>query len=1011
MKSFVLLLFAVLLSLTASAGTPPPEWKQELVKEISFRMARQMRQNHINDSLGMSHQNNYVVNIYPRYDWLSKHEWVDERGVESSRMFSDDVLKGFDKSLKNINTNPALTTKKSALYVVIINEWELSLETTIAPTDNITKLSELGVRAKEEAFKKLKTDMATVPLAVQAEIGVAKDLTTVYVHLMANILVYDRPDVPRNQVSPKRFTFVSFPESLVRYGLKGVGHIDELGGKAALIRENIRLFGNHFIGKYDLNLAFDYTIPEGERGKVDEALRKPLRDIQEAPDDPRRSMYDYTNLITDDAKLAHLEQLGKNLRQGDGSGIYIKTFFTDYRMPSDKIDEIKKYTGELGRNDLVAWVHLEDAAGNVTAGVYFGPGLEERLNKNFLDHTIAFLKQTVKVYHKFTSIPYQGIAWVAGGISKLLRMTQVPAKYWDASLSDYDPTLFALYYLGRTTSEAGAGVIINTIASDADDFGDKVEAAFVRDFANKQYEFAFVTGLWNGVIEELAGITDAVEMLCHAYTDPPTIDQVNGVMASILDGQAFTAIGTQLKNRYSTDHFSEYHIVHHAGKDIIAVASLFIVVGEISGAAKVSKAFAGLAEAAKVLDLIALSRYVYKTASGIKLYRLGQKATTFFRLAGDRANTMIHLVNEAGVILSKTDLSPLRRVEVQLPNGAVTQVMLLVDPTENLRDALYKMSDLVKDKYGNKVVELTDNSSGAQHIAVQPEDASKLIDEAAELAALLASLEKKVGQSHWPIFKADFEQSIDMLRKFDSENGLINAWKVIYDAGYASLRKSPESLQLVNTLLRNSNLPTSGLTQEIVSRLIKGNRNAGGAAAALDHLTEGLNALVNSGTKFQDIAKLATDLEKGANFAEGAGWIQRYITSHVDEFSGKTLNFEVTEKVGESIRRVDVKMPDGKINRYFEFKSVSEVPPSYFAIQFVRDMQLSDVTDLGQLKWLFDGKKVTSLEDKVDDFIDALDKADIPQSVIDKFVPGTVKTKDALLETIEKRFNEIFQAR
>jgi hypothetical protein len=210
-----------LLSLTASAGTPPPEWKQELVKEISFRMARQMRQNHINDSLGMSHQNNYVVNIYPRYNWLSKHEWVDERGVESSRMFSDDVLKGFDKSLKNINTNPALTTKKSALYVVIINEWELSLETTIAPTDNITKLSELGVRAKEEAFKKLKTDMATVPLAVQAEIGVAKDLTTVYVHLMANILVYDRPDVPRNQVSPKRFTFVSFPESLVRYDSRG----------------------------------------------------------------------------------------------------------------------------------------------------------------------------------------------------------------------------------------------------------------------------------------------------------------------------------------------------------------------------------------------------------------------------------------------------------------------------------------------------------------------------------------------------------------------------------------------------------------------------------------------------------------------------------------------------------------------------------------------------------------------------------------------------------------------
>jgi hypothetical protein len=1011
MKGFILLLFAVLLSLTAWSGGPPTSWEKELVKAISSKLARQMRQNHINDSLGMSHRNNYVVSIYPQYDWLSKHEWVDERGQEGNRMFSEDILKSFDNSLKNVNSYPELADKKTALYVVIVNDWELSLETTIAPTDKITKLDELGARAKEEAFKRLKAHMATVPGSVQNEIMGHKQLKTVYVHLMANILVYDRPDIPKNQVTPKRFTYVSFPESLVRYGLKGVRHIKELGGKAQLIQENIRLFGEHFIAKTDVKLAFNYTIPQGERGKVDEALQKPVRDIQEAPNDPRRSMYDYTNLITDEAKLAHLEQLGKNLREGVGGGVYIKTFFTDYRMPADKLKEIEKYTGELGKNDLAIWIHLKDAAGSVTGGLYFGPGLEARLSKNFLDHTKDFLKQTALVYHKFTSIPLQGLAWVAGGISKLLRMTQIPEKYWDPALSDYNPTLFALYYLGRTTSDAGTSLIAKTIASDADDFGDKIEAAFVRDFADKQYEFAFVTGLWNGVVEELAGVTDAVEMLCHAYTDPPTIDQVNGAITSILRGQAFIAIGTQLKNRYSTDHFSNHQIIHHAGKDVIAVVSLFLVVGEISGAAKVSKAFATLAEAAKVMDLIALSRYAYKAASGIKLYRLGQKATTFFRLAGDQVNTVINLVNEAGSILSKTDLSLLRQVEVRLSNGAVARMTVWMDPTENLKDALYQMKELVKDKYGNKIVELTDDASGAQHVAVDPVDASKLIDEAAELATLLTSLEKKVGQSLWPLFKADFEKSVDMLRKFDSEDGLINSWNVIHDAGYASLRKSPESLQNVNALLRNSNLSTSGLTSEMISRLIKGNRNAGGAAAALDELTEGLSSLINSGTKFQDIGKLATDLEKGSNFAEGAGWIQRYITSHINEFSGKTLIFESTEKVGESIRRVDVKMPDGNINRYFEFKSVSEVPPSYFAVQFVRDMQLSDVTDLGQLKWLFDGKKVTSLDGKVDDFIDALDAADIPQSVIDKFVPGTIKTKDALLEIIENRFNEIFQAR
>ncbi len=240
---------------------------------------------------------------------------------------------------------------------------------------------------------------------------------------------------------------------------------------------------------------------------------------------------------------------------------------------------------------------------------------------------------------------------------------------------------------------------------------------------------------------------------------------------------------------------------------------------------------------------------------------------------------------------------------------------------------------------------------------------------------------------------------------------LVNAWKVLDDAGYAALKKNPVSLEKLSNLLKNPKLADAGLDENMVSRLIKGNKNAGGAAAALDDLTKGLDDLVSSGTKFEDIDKLVTDLEKGGNFAEGAGWIQRHLTSNVDDFSGKTLIFESVEKVGESVRRVDIKIPDGNITKYFEFKSVGEIPPSNFATQFVKDMQISDVSDLGQLKWIFDDKKVSSLQNNIDDFIDALDNVEIPQSVIHKLVPGADKTKDALLDTIESRFDEIFQVK
>lgn len=231
------------------------------------------------------------------------------------------------------------------------------------------------------------------------------------------------------------------------------------------------------------------------------------------------------------------------------------------------------------------------------------------------------------------------------------------------------------------------------------------------------------------------------------------------------------------------------------------------------------------------------------------------------------------------------------------------------------------------------------------------------------------------------------------------------------DAGYAALKKNPASLERLSSLLKNPKLADAGLDESMVSRLIKGNKNAGGSAVALDDLTKGLDDLVSSGTKFEDIGKLVTDLEKGGNFAERAGWIQRHITNNVNDFTGKALIFESVEKAGETVRRVDVKMPDGNITKHFEFKSVGEIPPSNFATQFVKDMQISDVSDLGQLKWIFDGKKVSSLENNIDDFIDALDEVDIPPSVIDKLTSGVSKTKDDLLETIESRFDEIYQVK
>ncbi len=211
----------------------------------------------------------------------------------------------------------------------------------------------------------------------------------------------------------------------------------------------------------------------------------------------------------------------------------------------------------------------------------------------------------------------------------------------------------------------------------------------------------------------------------------------------------------------------------------------------------------------------------------------------------------------------------------------------------------------------------------------------------------------------------------DLLAKALSENPeLVNAWKTLDETGYTALRKNPASLEKLNGLLKNPKLADSGLDENIISDLIRNNRGLG--AAALDDITKGLDDLVASGTKFEDIGRLTGEFAKGGNFAKGARYIQRHITGNADEFSGKRIRFEETFKAGETTRRIDVnvRVSDNSPITFYEFKSTRTIPPENFSKQFINDLKLDDVSDLDQVKWYFDGNEIRSLQKS--DFIDAL---------------------------------------
>ena len=86
-------------------------------------------------------------------------------------------------------------------------------------------------------------------------------------------------------------------------------------------------------------------------------------------------------------------------------------------------------------------------------------------------------------------------------------------------------------------------------------------------------------------------------------------------------------------------------------------------------------------------------------------------------------------------------------------------------------------------------------------------------------------------------------------------------------------------------------------------------------------------------------------------------WIQRYFLSHPEEFKGRVITFESRLELGKTTRIVDV-VVDASSTRpcYYEFKSVTNIPPHDFAQQFLKDLEIAN--DLSQIKWYFDGKKI-----------------------------------------------------
>jgi len=125
----------------------------------------------------------------------------------------------------------------------------------------------------------------------------------------------------------------------------------------------------------------------------------------------------------------------------------------------------------------------------------------------------------------------------------------------------------------------------------------------------------------------------------------------------------------------------------------------------------------------------------------------------------------------------------------------------------------------------------------------------------------------------------------------------------------------------------------------------------------------GLKSHLDAGTSFENMQQMISGLKNNwSNFSDGSKWVFNYTSSSkgLTQFGGKKIRFELPTETELGLRRIDIAdVTNPSTPLLFEFKSVQTPFNSTYATQFMKDINVVD--DLSQIKWLYDGNKVSSL--------------------------------------------------
>jgi len=179
----------------------------------------------------------------------------------------------------------------------------------------------------------------------------------------------------------------------------------------------------------------------------------------------------------------------------------------------------------------------------------------------------------------------------------------------------------------------------------------------------------------------------------------------------------------------------------------------------------------------------------------------------------------------------------------------------------------------------------------------------------------------------------------------------------------------------------------------------------------LNNLENFIGKVSSENINVSKLASVIAEMGESTSKCDGANWIIKYLGDNAKDFSGKTLVFEYYQSSTLGGRYIDVL--DNSISSrkvYYEFKSVSVVPPSEFVEQFMKD--LGNATSLDQIKWVFNNAKNplgSSGKTFKEAMQTAIDNLPLTDDLAKKILNNNKAKAYDLHDLIESKFNDIFK--